>query len=42
MARIAAMLSTPLPTLLSMPWDKALLWYPEASAIYKETWERLK
>lgn len=40
MARISASLSTSLPVLMAMPWDEALRWYPEAVAIFNETWGR--
>lgn len=39
-ARLASSFSTPLPTLLDMPWDEALRWFPEVRAIYDETWGR--
>lgn len=38
MARIANTLSTSLPALLDMPWDRALRFYPEAVKIHAETW----
>jgi len=38
MARVSAMLNTSLPDLLRMPWDEAVLWAPDAYAIWRETW----
>ncbi|MEZ5782054.1 MAG: hypothetical protein R3D70_10560 [Rhizobiaceae bacterium] len=36
MARIAHTLATPLPQLLAMDWDEALLWWPHARSIHDE------
>ncbi len=37
-ARVSAMLSTPLPAVLAMEWCDMLLWFEEARRIDRETW----
>ena len=38
MARVSASFNTSLVDLSGMAWNEALLWYPEALAIWQETW----
>jgi hypothetical protein len=37
-ARVSAILSTPLPAVLTMEWCDMLLWFEEAKRIDRETW----
>ena len=41
-ARIANTFHTPLPQILAMPWDRVLVWWPEAIAVHAETFGRLR
>ncbi len=41
-ARVAAVLSTPLPAVMAMSWDELLLWWCEADDIDRETWGVLR
>jgi len=36
-ARIASYLHTPIPAVMEMWWDEALLWHEEAREIHSET-----
>ena len=41
-ARVAAILSTPLPAVMAMDWDDVVLWWAEAMAVDRETRVRLE
>jgi hypothetical protein len=41
-ARVASLLSTPLPTVMAMTWDDLLLWWDEAREIDRETWAHMR
>ncbi len=41
-ARVASVLSTPLPAVMAMTWDEVLLWWCEADDIDRETWGVLR